>query len=143
MDIPIVASETAHAQRGSGPWSPSVLDARAVAELQDLALTLFRQEKDPCDIFCALIERSALLADAHGIAPLPVGRFVRALPGLSEWDAERAIGEYVAAALAERRRRSVVVADWLTAHAETPAAEAVVRAAQKICVARIEEALWH
>lgn len=126
--------------KGESERRRAFLHQSAVVELRHLALALHRRQKDPCDIFCALFERSALLAEAHSISPIPTEQFVRELPGLAGWDAERAIGEFVAAALAERRRRSLIVAEWLKKHAESAAAAAAVRAVQTECVARIEEA---
>jgi hypothetical protein len=126
--------------RASWVGRRQLLHSRAVAELRELAGTLHRRHRDTIQIFIALHDRSALLAEAHGILPIPVSGFVRELPGLAGWDAERAISAHVEAALAERRRRARSVADWLSTHAETAAASAAVRAITREIIRHMEDA---
>jgi hypothetical protein len=116
-----------------------MLRQRAILELQALALDLFRHDVDPVDIFEALHARSGLLVDAYGISVIPVTSFIQALPGLSSWDAERALCKYVARVVGQRRQQIDAFYAWALPQLHLPIVQQIIDAIVEIAQRNQEE----
>jgi len=141
---------TAAAWAARAPALPSdgrvaVLRDRAEQELRDLAADLHVQQIDPVNILLALHERQHLLiasAATEGVrlTCLPQMPVVRAECGLApDWCPEAALRAQAEREVARRRRRALVLSDWLRERAGEGSAERVVRAAALAAAQHIEE----
>lgn len=141
-DNPVVSGQPkageASSRSSAGPWSPVVLGRRAVVDLTAIAEAMHARQRDAYEILEALLTQAALWR-LEG-AELPDGTAMRALhslPGLEsydplDWFAERSRRDE--AAYQERRRRALVLSDWLRQHAGDEDAEAAVKSVeQDIC----------